>query len=351
MTRLDKLRQRQYAELTVELTNICNLHCSYCLRDDDALHHSPATFLPVDLLRQILEGARQTYGVEAVSFTGGEVTLHPQFREIIETVASARLTASFVTNGWHFDRVYTAVLANRHAISQVAFSLDGATAAAHDRWRGKGSYVRVIRAMARCYAKGIPFSIKVSLHRDIAPQLEEVALLAAKLGAASLQLSHFLPTSLQHERELNLTLAERQRIEEEIALLKRILKMPIKLGVGYYNTDPEPPCYPLLGKSCNVDYRGRLTLCCNLSGYEGAAGEDDVTADLTKEDFAIAYARLQDVAKEQVERRRLALAAAQSGDTADLYTASPCLFCMQRFRKIPWRDAASVRSLPILQRL
>ncbi|MEO8257914.1 MAG: hypothetical protein ABI868_11265 [Acidobacteriota bacterium] len=35
--------------LTVELTNVCNLHCSYCLRDEDALHHNPANFLPVAL--------------------------------------------------------------------------------------------------------------------------------------------------------------------------------------------------------------------------------------------------------------------------------------------------------------
>jgi molybdenum cofactor biosynthesis enzyme MoaA len=39
-----------YKRISVELTNICNLHCSYCLRDEDALYHAPANFLSVELL-------------------------------------------------------------------------------------------------------------------------------------------------------------------------------------------------------------------------------------------------------------------------------------------------------------
>jgi len=82
--------------------------------------------------------------------------------------------------------------------------------------------------------------------------------------------------------------------EQEIALLARMLKMPIRLDVGYYNIDTSrPPCSPLAGVSCNIDYRGYLTLCCNLSGFRGAAGEADVAADLKTEDFTVAYPRLR----------------------------------------------------------
>lgn len=171
-------------KITVELTNICNLHCSYCLRDEDALYHTKANYLPLDVLRDAIKGARAAYGLEIVTFTGGEVTLHPQFREAIELVAAEGLRVDFVTDGWHFDKVYKALLDNRATIAKVAFSLDGATAEAHDRWRGKGSFARVIRAVTRCYMHDIPFIIKAGLRRDVVPQLEQIVLLAARKTSA-----------------------------------------------------------------------------------------------------------------------------------------------------------------------
>jgi len=90
----------------------------------------------------------------------------------------------------------------------------------------------------------------------------------------------------------------------------------------------------------NVDYRGRLSLCCNLSGFRGAVEEPDVVADLNEESFASAYERFVDLATAQLQKRKDALAALRAQSlTPDLYTGSPCLFCLQSFGKIPWQDA------------
>ncbi|MDQ3754760.1 MAG: radical SAM protein [Acidobacteriota bacterium] len=329
--------------VSVELTNICNLHCSYCVRDEEQLHHSPASYFPAGLLRQIIRGARAAYGSKYVSFTGGEVTLHPRFCEIVETVKEENAQFGFVTNGWCFDRVYPILLANREALRVVAFSIDGATREAHDRWRGEGSFVRVIRAVTKCYVQGLPFIFKAGIRRDTVPQLEAMALLAARLGAIGIDFSHLLPTSAQAEDELALSREERAHAEQEIGALANILKMRIAIAVGHYNVHPDPPCANLRGVSCNVDYRGRLTLCCNLAGYRGAEGETDVVADLNKEDFVAAYERLQEVTRAQLERRRQTLAAhALAGREPDLHTGSPCLFCLQSFGKIPWHQQPTV---------
>ena len=173
-------------------------------------------------------------------------------------------------------------------------------------------------------------------------------------GVQTCALPILLPTSSAVEDELALTQEERRDAEHEIAVVSTVLKMPVGIVTGYHNVDPSPPCSALAGTTCNVDFRGRLTLCCNLSGYRGAAGEPDVVADLTKEDFAVGYERLRRVVEEQNERRRRALASfAESGREVDLYTSSPCLFCLQSFGKIPWRGAYTgdvrSRALPILQ--
>ena len=339
--------------LSVELTNVCNLRCSYCVRDEDALYHTPANFFPVELMRRVARGARESYNVRYVSFTGGEATIHPRFGDIVEAVVGEGLEFSFVTNGWHFDRVYKLLLRHRERLRAVAFSLDGATREAHDRWRGEGSFVRVMRAIACCYASKLPFILKVGVRRDTVPQLQDIALLAARLGAKELHFSHFLPTSAEADAESALTLEERTDAEHEIAILSKIFRMEIGMAAGYYNTNPEPPCAVLRGANCNIDYRGRMTLCCNLSGYRNAGGEPDVVADLNVEEFADAYPRLQRLAAEQVERRRRILeAAASAGRDVDLYTGSPCLLCLQSFGKIPWRgpvpEGVRARSLPVL---
>ena len=338
--------------LIVELTNICNLHCSYCLRDEDALYHQKANFFSIDLLQRVIREAREAMGACHVMFTGGETTLHPKFKEIIETVGAEGMTCSFITNGWHFERVWPVIESNRDVVTHAAFSLDGATRETHDRWRGEGSYVRLVRAFSRCHRGGFPFVVKCVIRKDTLPQFEKIAIFAARMGAAALNFGHLLPTSDQFHNELGLSAQDRMLAEQEVALLARIFKMRISLEVGYYNIDPAPPCSALAGRSCNVDYRGQLSLCCNLSGFRGAVGEAEVVADLNVEDFASALARLNAVAITQMKTRSKVLAdyAARS-EAPPLNVGSPCLHCLQSFGKIPWQNThanTSTGSLPVL---
>ncbi|MDX6710571.1 MAG: hypothetical protein QOH96_1587 [Blastocatellia bacterium] len=336
--------------LTIELTNICNLHCSYCVRDEEALYNNRAQFFSPELLQKIIHEAKEVMGITYVSFTGGEVTIHPQFDKIVETVVDAGIGFGFVTNGWHFDRVYPLLIKNLPAVRAVAFSLDGTTRELHDKWRGEGSFIRVMRAITRCNFSGIPFIIKVTIRRDNLPYLQEFSLMSAKLGAERIDFAHILPTSSSLHDEVSLTLNERRDAEHEIAILSNILKMKVGIATGYHNVNPDAPCIALRGNEPNIDYRGRLTLCCNLSGYRGAGSEPDVFADLNKDDFRSGYLRLKATAELQVKRRKDALETLNRlGQQPDLYTSSPCMFCLQSFDKIPWQSAHSGkgRMLPV----
>ncbi len=324
--------------LNVELANICNLHCSYCFRADENLYSSHAEFFPIDLLRRVIDEARTAANISRINFTGGEPTLHPAFAETLRTIRDAGLTTSFVTNGWHFERVWPAIQENRDAVSHVAFSLDGVTREDHDRWRGKGSFDRLVQAFSRCYISKLPFGIKIVIRRYLVDQLEQIAIFAARMGAASLHFVHVMPTSTAIADDSALPLDEQRVAEQEIAILARIFKMDIGIDAGYYNIDETcPPCAPLAGTSMNIDYRGRLSLCCNLSGFRGAAEEHDVVADLNVESFASAYAKFTELVARQLQRRKDALATLRAqAVTPDVYTGSPCLFCLQSFNKIPW---------------
>jgi MoaA/NifB/PqqE/SkfB family radical SAM enzyme len=328
--------------VTLELANICNLHCSYCFRAEDNLYSHRAEFFPPELLRRILNEAIAAAQLKRVIFTGGEPSLHPRFAEVIQIVAEVGLTTSFVTNGWHFEKIWPILNSNRKTVSHVAFSLDGITREVHDKWRGNGSFDRLIRAFTRCYMSNFPFVIKMAVRRDMVDQLEQAAVFAARMGASGLNFVHVMPTSGAIEETTALTQEERKSVEQEIAILARILKMNVALDVGYYNIDAEQtPCSPLAGTSMNIDYQGRLSLCCNLSGYRGAVEELDVVADLKVESFASGYQKLLKLADEQLQKRKNVLIQLQArGVTPDLYTGSPCLFCLQSYGKIPWHTVA-----------
>ena len=340
--------------LTVELTNSCNLHCGYCLRDEDALYHTRAQFLPLEFLRRVIRESRDAAGVAEINFTGGEPSLHPQFAELIHVCGEEGVKASFVTNGWNFEKILPALLAHRKGLNHVAFSLDGPTAKSHDGWRGQGSFVRLIRAFTRCHHHGLPFIIKTSLRRDTFAHLEEIAMFAARMGAAALAFAHVMPTSAAYLSDVALSVEERRQAEEEIGLLAKIFRMKVSLDVGYYNVDPAPPCSPLAGTSYNIDYRGRLTLCCNLSGFRGGDDEQDIVVDLNSVSFGAALGRFNQLRDLQLERRNAALSdSLAKGATADLYLGSPCLFCLGSFGKLPWHSRVTAggngkTALPVL---
>ena len=142
--------------------------------------------------------------------------------------------------------------------------------------------------------------MKVGIRRDTVPQLEQFALFAARMGAAGLSFAHLMPTSAGVADTSALTLEERAAAEREIAVLARIFRIRIGIDVGYYNTDLAAPCSALNGVSANVNYRGQLSLCCNLSGFRGGEGEADIVADLNHEPFEAALVRLQRTGRDPV---------------------------------------------------
>jgi hypothetical protein len=161
-----------------------------------------------------------------------------------------------------------------------------------------------------------------------------------------------MPTSTEIEDTSALSYAEREEADQEIANLARIFKMNIGIDVGYHNLNLSPPCSALAGASANIDYLGRLSLCCNLAGFRGGLEDSEVVADLKTEDFAAAFSRLSNLASRQVEARRHRLESLELYAN-DPYVSSPCLFCLDTFGKLPWRaktgSAIESRTLPVLQ--
>lgn len=111
--------------LYIEITDACNLQCSFCPCGNRASAPSaagtPRDFMPTALFEKSIASA-QEIGIENVYFhVLGEPTLHPGFGIFVKKLEQTPLKLTLVTNGTTIARVSHHVL-NSPAVRQVNFS-------------------------------------------------------------------------------------------------------------------------------------------------------------------------------------------------------------------------------------
>ncbi|NOY12534.1 MAG: radical SAM protein [Deltaproteobacteria bacterium] len=171
--------------LTIAITDACNLHCAHCWVA--AGFTGPPARVATSAARHVIE-AFAALGGTAVRLTGGEPLLHPDWLELVEIAAAAGLKVLLQTNGMLFgaDNMQ-ALQALDPADLTLQISLDGATAAAHDRVRGAGAYEQTLQGIRRLIASG--FGPDVALFftemRHNLHELPALLRLAEQLGVGS----------------------------------------------------------------------------------------------------------------------------------------------------------------------
>ena len=132
-------------DLTVLVTQRCNLRCAHCLRE----HPDKPSDLDVDVYRRVLDDCRRA-DFQVVHYTGGEPCLHPDFAAMVDMAVERGFRFSINTNGWIVDRYLPVVEKHREAFDYFSISVDGATAAVHDEQRRrKGSFDHALEAIRR----------------------------------------------------------------------------------------------------------------------------------------------------------------------------------------------------------
>ncbi len=317
----------------IEFNNVCNLDCTHCFRSiyRGEPEKNRDLFLPLEILEKVLLEAR-LLGYHHLAITGGEPPLHPQFGEALELIARHGYTYHFLTNARNFSRTLQAVTppARRSKLAGISFSLDGATEATHDRIRGAGSYREVVTAIATCQALGIEASIITTINKVNRHEIDQLALLGAHLRVRRQIFGHQNPTEHNSAEDLILPLDQWRAVERDVARVMTEFRHEISMAVGFYTDYFLPRCAPLTLDDLNIDYRGRLTLCCQLSNYRDS-GEDgeDVVGDLKKQSLAEALSGLMNLVN-RVHQERLAMAQDPAQKEKLHY---PCLVCLERFEK------------------
>ena len=114
----------------IEITNVCNLHCSFCpcgtaTSNENSMGNpsffASRTFMDSKLFEACIAGAQEIGATNVYFHVLGEPTLHPGFAHYIKKLEQTPLKLTLTTNGTTIERSGRQILASP-AVRQVNFS-------------------------------------------------------------------------------------------------------------------------------------------------------------------------------------------------------------------------------------
>ncbi|MGC9269197.1 radical SAM protein [Acidiphilium sp.] len=137
--------------LAWQLTNGCDAGCLACCEESGvghAWHDELTRDQALDITRQIVKA-----GIPYVAFGGGEPLSVPHCWDVFTMLADAGIAIKLETNGSLIDDAAATRISDL-GIDCVQISVDGATAATHERMRPGARFTDAIAAIDRLVARG-----------------------------------------------------------------------------------------------------------------------------------------------------------------------------------------------------
>lgn len=125
-----------------DITNKCNLACLHCYTSDIAVPD-----LPLSDVIKILE-ILLTNGLRELNLSGREPTMRDDLPQIITWCRESDVAVNMTTNGTRLDNIELQRIL--HGLGMIVFSLDGPSAACHDKIRGQGNFLKTISSIKQC---------------------------------------------------------------------------------------------------------------------------------------------------------------------------------------------------------
>ncbi|MDZ7266300.1 MAG: radical SAM protein [candidate division KSB1 bacterium] len=184
--------------LTIEPTNICNLHCPLCVTGNGTMER-PNGRMDFPLYARLIDALAER-ALYVVFFNQGEPFIHRRFLEMVAYAHRRGLYTTTSSNAHYFDPA-TAEATVRSGLDTLVLSVDGATQETYSRYRVGGSLARVLQgirnlvaARQRLRSKTPHLFLQFLLMKHNEHELPAMAQLARELGV-----DRFLKKNIQVE--------------------------------------------------------------------------------------------------------------------------------------------------------
>ena len=153
--------------------SLCNFHCAHCCEEPYMSRDlkkktgalDPRPQMSLEDYRKLSQEADDV-GIFRFVLTGGEALLDKNLDKLIEALDPQKHLIILDTNGWTFDTEKAKWFASLGGY-KAQISLDSMIEAEHDSFRGKkGSYKRVMRALAASKEAGLELLISTCIIKD-----------------------------------------------------------------------------------------------------------------------------------------------------------------------------------------
>jgi len=172
----------------LEITSNCNHKCLFCCCPWEHSVSRPEKELSTNEWKQVIERYR-FYGVNHISFTGGEPTLRDDLPDLMEFAHKKEYTLGVVTNGRKVDKELLSLFKKNDVL--LSISVPGIeTFSAHT---GVDNIENVLSLFESCKAIGLKTVANIAVTRNNLPELYENMALPILHGADYVLLNRFLP--------------------------------------------------------------------------------------------------------------------------------------------------------------
>lgn len=264
---LKELREKAYENRIplkgiFELTPRCNFNCNMCyvhLTQDEMASYGKRELSGRDWIA-LAEAAREA-GMLELTLTGGELFLHPDFKEIYEAVSGMGFLIQIFSNGSLWDEKMVEWF-QKFPPYAVRFTLYGASDQTYEKVCGvKGGFTRVRHAMDLLLKAGMPFYLTATITKENENDLDQMAELAYRYGIPFMHTSSLMnpvrgavSRPKEHRAELRIPPEDvRKMLRENVKRYPREQKACLAETCGNYR------------KAFWITWEGKMQLCTFLS--------------------------------------------------------------------------------------
>lgn len=185
--------------IDVKITFNCNNRCDFCAQGDKRSSVKVKSFSEIS---GILSRARKS-GVEAVVFTGGEPTLHPDILRIVERARELGFSRiQLQTNGRSFAYLDFCLKLKKAGVNEMGPSLHGSRPEIHEKLTcAPGSFRETVKGIMNCKKLGMYVLTNSVITSFNYKDLPALARLLVRLDVDQFQFAfvHIIGTALENK--------------------------------------------------------------------------------------------------------------------------------------------------------